>query len=47
MKVFLHPDKLPRDFSEDQYFICKMLWDIISDAWEELKTSNEQLDWAN
>ena len=33
-KFFLHPDKLPRDFSEKQTFLCKTLWDVTADAWE-------------
>lgn len=33
MKFFLHPDKLPKDLSEQQTFLCKMLWDIVADAW--------------
>ena len=39
LKFFLHPDKLPRQnagkndsFSEDQAFLCKLLWNIIQDA---------------
>jgi hypothetical protein len=33
-KFFLHPDKLPKDLSTEQTFVCKMLWDIVADAWE-------------
>jgi hypothetical protein len=33
-KFFLHPDKLPKDLTNEQSFVCKMLWDIVADAWE-------------
>jgi len=33
-KFFLHPDKLPKDLTGEQALLCKMLWDIIADAWE-------------
>jgi hypothetical protein len=45
LRFFLHPDKLPRDLNEEQTFMCKMLWDISSDAWEEFKKRHEELDW--
>ena len=45
VRFFLHPDKLPHDLSEDQSFLCKLLWDIINDAFEEYKRSREDLDW--
>lgn len=45
LRFFLHPDKLPRDLDEQQQFMCKMLWDISSDAWEEFKKRKEDLDW--
>lgn len=45
LRFFLHPDKLPRDFTPEQVFICKMLWDITSDAWEEHKKKEEDLGW--
>lgn len=45
VRFFLHPDKLPHDLSEDQGFLCKLLWDIINDAFEEYKRSREDLDW--
>jgi len=35
IKFLLHPDKLPRDFSGDQAYLCKMLWDIINDAQQQ------------
>lgn len=47
LRFFLHPDKLPRDLSEEQAFICKMVWDIISDANEEYRKRKEDLDWLN
>lgn len=33
-KFLLHPDKLPKDLSEKQLFVCKTMWDILADAWE-------------
>lgn len=45
LRFFLHPDKLPRDLSAEQTFMCKMLWDITSDAWEEHKKKEEDLGW--
>lgn len=47
LRFFLHPDKLPRDLSEEQSFICKMVWDIISDANEEYEKRKDDLDWLN
>lgn len=37
VRVFLHPDKLPKDFSEAQIFVCKLLWDVTNDALEDFK----------
>jgi hypothetical protein len=34
MKFFLHPDKLPNDFSEKQTLLCKTIWDVTADAME-------------
>jgi len=45
LRFFLHPDKLPRDLSAEQSFMCKMLWDIISDAEAEYKKKEEELGW--
>jgi len=45
IRFFLHPDKLPHDLTEDQQFLCKLLWDVINDAFEEYKKSKEALDW--
>ena len=45
LRFFLHPDKLPKDLSTDQTFICKLLWDITNDAWEEHKKREEDLGW--
>lgn len=47
IRFFLHPDKLPKDLDEQQQFMCKMLWDVTSDAWEEHKTKSEELDWVS
>lgn len=45
LRFFLHPDKLPKDFNDDQVFVCKLLWDVTNDAWEEHKKKEEQLGW--
>ena len=45
LRFFLHPDKLPKDLSTDQTFVCKLLWDITNDAWEEHKKKEEDLGW--
>ncbi|KAL3935744.1 MAG: hypothetical protein SGBAC_008807 [Bacillariaceae sp.] len=42
IRFFLHPDKLPRDMTEGQSYICKLLWDVTSDALEEFKKSHAQ-----
>jgi hypothetical protein len=34
MKFFLHPDKLPHDFSEKQSLLCKVIWEVTADAVE-------------
>ena len=39
-RLFLHPDKLPRDFDHLQTHLCKLLWDEISAAWEARKGQN-------
>ena len=44
-RFFLHPDKLPHDLTDDQRFMCKLLWDVINDAYEDYKKSKEDLDW--
>mmetsp|Transcript_5081 Transcript_5081/g.6225 ORF Transcript_5081/g.6225 Transcript_5081/m.6225 type:complete len:250 (+) Transcript_5081:17-766(+) len=33
-KFLLHPDKLPNDLTEKQAHVCKLIWDILADAWE-------------
>jgi hypothetical protein len=45
LRLWLHPDKLPREFSEEHQFMCKMLWDITSDAFEDHKKREEELGW--
>jgi hypothetical protein len=45
LRFFLHPDKLPHEFNSEQLYICKMLWDITSDASEEHKKKEEDLGW--
>lgn len=34
MRFFLHPDRLPKDFNEQQTLLCRTLWDTISDSWD-------------
>jgi hypothetical protein len=45
IRFFLHPDKLPRDLNSEQSFMCRMLWDVTSDSWEEHCKQKEELDW--
>ena len=45
--LFLHPDKLPKDLTPDQFFMVRMLWDITSDALEVLKNQKEELNWIH
>lgn len=45
LRVFLHPDKLPKELDSKQSFVCKMLWDVSNDAYEEFLKSKEDLDW--
>lgn len=35
VRFFLHPDKLPRDLNDAQQFLCKLLWDVVNDAYED------------
>ena len=44
-RFFLHPDKLPNDLADDQQFMCRLLWDVINDAYENYKKTNDHLDW--
>ncbi len=46
LRVFLHPDRLPREFDAKQTFVCKMLWDVSNDAWEEFLKQKDDLDWV-
>lgn len=46
LRVFLHPDRLPKEFDSKQSFVCKMLWDVSNDAYEEFLKSKEDLDWT-
>ena len=45
LRFVLHPDKLPREFTEEQTFMCRMIWDIVSDAFEDHKKREEELAW--
>ena len=35
-KFFLHPDRLPKDFSELQLVLCRTLWDVVADASQQV-----------
>eukprot|EP00977_Amphora_coffeiformis_P014143 scaffold3882_cov164-Amphora_coffeaeformis.AAC.11 len=45
VRFFLHPDRRPHDLSEQHQFVCKLLWDVMSDAFEDHKKAKEELDW--
>jgi hypothetical protein len=45
LRFFLHTDKLPKDLDKDQSFLCKMLWDISNDAFNEFEKMHDELDW--
>jgi hypothetical protein len=47
LRFFLHTDKLPRDLVDDHRFVCKLLWDITNDAWEDYKKAKEEMDWIH
>jgi hypothetical protein len=47
LRFFLHPDKLPRDLTNDQSFVSRMLWDVTSDALEEHEKKREDLGWIH
>ena len=46
LRFFLHPDRLPRELNPEQSFVCKMLWDVTNDSWEEYQKHQENLDWV-
>jgi len=39
MRFFLHPDRLPKDFNDQQQLLCRTLWDVMTEAWESHETS--------
>jgi hypothetical protein len=41
MRFFLHPDRLPKDFNEQQSILCRTLWDVISESWDELNIESK------
>lgn len=45
LRVFLHPDRLPKEFDAKQTFVCKMLWDVSNDAYEEFLKNKDELEW--
>ena len=47
LRVLLHPDRLPREFDKKQIFVCKMLWDVSNDAYEEFLKQKDDLDWIH
>jgi hypothetical protein len=42
IRFFLHPDKLPHDLNGIQPFLCKLLWDVINDAFEDYQQQQQQ-----
>jgi hypothetical protein len=40
MRLFLHPDKLPKDFNVQQLLLCKTLWDSVSESWNAYSESH-------
>lgn len=42
MRFFLHPDRLPKDFTEQQALLCRTLWDIVSEAWDSYSANNSK-----
>ena len=42
VRFFLHPDKLPHDLNGLQQFVCKLLWDVINDAFEDYQKQPQQ-----
>jgi len=47
LRFFLHLDRLPRDFTAEQSFCTKMLWDVSLAAWEEYQKHKDDLDWIH
>jgi hypothetical protein len=47
VRFFLHPDKRPRDLSDQHQYLCKLLWDVTNDAWEEYLLVKDELGWMN
>jgi hypothetical protein len=41
MRFFLHPDRLPKDFNEQQSVLCRTLWDVISESWDTLNNEKQ------
>ena len=35
LRLILHPDRLPKDLSSEQKFVCDLLWHVVSDALHE------------
>jgi hypothetical protein len=44
LRFFLHPDKLPRDLDKEQAFVCRILWDVVSDAEAEFVQKMEVMN---
>lgn len=42
LRFFLHPDKLPKDLDPIQEFVCKLLWDVTNDAYEDYKKQTQE-----
>ena len=42
VRFFLHPDKLPHDLNGLQQYVCKLMWDVINDAFEDYQRQHQQ-----
>jgi len=42
MRLFLHPDKLPKDLTELQALLCQSLWNTLSEAWDVYENEQQQ-----
>lgn len=41
LRLLLHPDRLPKDLDEKQRYICKLMWDVSNDAFEDFKENKK------
>jgi len=47
IRFFLHPDRLPKDLNAEQAFLCRMVWDVVNDSYEEYLASKDDLGWVH